>query len=375
MTNNNSKTHRYNTIKTRLALIEPLLLLALFALIQLTGISAHLKRLSINVSSTWYGSVAIYALLFGALFYTATFLLKFYRGYIIEHQFSLSNQTLGGWLKDEVKSIILSLIFFLIFIEFLYALLNYYPEMWWFFMAIGSLFISVALAQLMPIIILPLFYKYEKLDDANLKNRLISLANKFGVKVLDVFKLKISAKTKKANAALVGLGNTRRILLGDTLLENYTEDEVEIVIAHELAHHKLLHIWKTILFSALSTLIIFYLVSLVFAYTIRSSSFNSMKDVAAFPSIMFAISFFSLLSSPAANAFSRRLENSADGLALRVTEMPEAFISCMKKLAKQNMADPSPSRFVEIMLYDHPPISKRIKIAERIINKGEKGKK
>ena len=162
-------------------------------------------------------------------------------------------------------------------------------------------------------------------------------------------------------------------MLGDTLLENYTKDEIEVVLAHELAHHKLLHIWKLTLFGGLSTLAAFYLVSLTSAFMAETLGLGSIDDVAAFPSILFAISLFGVLISPVQNTYSRKLENSADLFALNATRLPAAFISCMNKLARQNLSDPSPNRFIEFMLYNHPPISKRVKMAETFDKKGEKG--
>jgi len=361
----NAKTKRYTVIKNRLALIEPIMLLIVFAFIQVSGISVNIKNISANLFTARYGIIAAYAVFFGFVYYVATFYLNFYRGYIIEHRFGLSNQSLSNWIKDELKRIVFSLIVFLVFIEFLYLLLRISPNFWWLFISLGWVLFTIVLAQLAPILIIPLFFKYEHLGDNDLKKRLIRLAKRFGVKLLDVFKIKLSAKTKKANAALVGMGKTRRVLLGDTLLENYTKDEVEVVLAHELAHHKLAHIWKLVLFGGLSTVLVFFLSKLSLVYLLGLFKFDTIENIAIFPSIMFFLSLFGFLISPVQNAFSRRLERSADLFALKITRLPEAFISCMNKLARQNLADPAPSEFIEIMLYDHPPISKRIAMAKK----------
>lgn len=241
-------------------------------------------------------------------------------------------------------------------------------------MAVGWTLFTIVIVRLAPLFIIPLFFKYEPLGDDELKNRIMRLTKRCGIKILDVFKLNISKKTKKANAALVGMGKTRRVLLGDTLLGDYTQDEVEVVLAHELAHHKLAHMWKLILFGGLSTLAVFYLLSLSLPVLNVVLDIDAMSDISAFPSMMFVLIFISTLILPLQNAFSRKLESSADLLALRMTGLPDAFVSCMNKLAKQNLADPSPSRFIKIMLYDHPPISKRIEMAQKI-KESEYGKK
>ncbi len=364
MTRENPKAKEYNTIKNRLALMEPLVLLIIFAAIQASGASAYFKEISSKTFSSVYASTALYALFFGAMVYIGTFFLGFYRSYLLEHRFGLSNQTLAHWVKDEAKRSIISFILFLIFVELLYTTLRGSPDMWWLYLAVIWIVISIAITKIAPVIIIPLFFKSEPLDDLELKKRLMELAVNCKINVLDVFKLKMSAKTKKANAALVGLGKTRRVLLGDTLLENYTKDEITVVLAHELAHHKLFHIFKLMAFSGLSTILVFYLIDLSSVAITGMIGMGSISDIAGFPSIMLSILLFGLFIAPIQNAFSRSLEVSADLFALEATRSPKAFISCMNKLADQNLSDPSPGRFIEIMLYDHPPITKRIKMAE-----------
>lgn len=369
MSSADSKAKRYSVIKNRIALLEPLLFLAFLAVIQLSGISRNIKEFSLLFSSQWYVTIALYAVIFSFLHYIITFYLNFYRSYIIEHRFGLSNQGLSDWIKDELKRGLLSLALFILFIEFLYLVLRNSPDLWWLLLALGWVAFSIVLAKIFPVLIIPLFFKYERFTDEEFKKRLMRLAKKCGVKILDVFKLRLSSKTKKANAALTGIGKTRRVILGDTLLDNYTKNEVEVVLAHELAHHKLAHIWKTVLFGGLSITCVFYLVKLSSSFIIDMLHIEGVDDITAFPSIMFAISFFSILATPLQNAFSRRLERAADSTAIEITGLPQAFISCMNKLAEQNLADPAPSKFIEVMLYDHPPISKRVAMAEDIKNK------
>ncbi|MFH1847613.1 MAG: M48 family metalloprotease, partial [Candidatus Omnitrophota bacterium] len=235
------KTKKYTVIKNSLALLEPVLALAVLSLIQLSGASLRIKGIASAITQNRYGIIAIYALLFGATYYVITFYSGFYKDYVIEHRFGLSTQQLSGWIKDEIKRVALSLVMFLVFIEFLYFLLDNSPALWWLHMTLGWLFLSVIVAKVMPVFILPLFFKSVPLADSDLKGRLMRLAKRCDIRILDVFKLHLSAKTKKANAALVGMGRTRRVLLGDTLLDNYSKDEVEVVLAHELGHHKLFH--------------------------------------------------------------------------------------------------------------------------------------
>jgi len=360
------KNKSYAAARNRLALIEPLYLLLFLAIVQTTGLSEYMTHFSYGVSRNYYGAIAVYILVFSVIYYSAFFCFKLYGGFMLEHRFGLSNQTFAEWLKDEAKGGILSFVLFLVFAELLFFLITNTPGVWWLLMALGWIVIDIVLAKVFPVLILPLFFKYEKLNNAELKNRLMRLGRKCGVKVLDVFRLNLSAKTKKANAALVGMGKTRRILLGDTLIKGYSKDEIEVVLAHELAHHKLLHMWKLLFSGAAGSIITFFLVKLILSgFVLEALQLKTPGDLAIFPSILFFMVLFGAFLAPVQNSFSRRLEKAADRFALETTKAPAAFISCMKSLAKQNLADPEPSRFIEIALYNHPPISKRIKMAKK----------
>ena len=216
-------------------------------------------------------------------------------------------------------------------------------------MAGAWILFGIIFAKLVPVIIIPLFFKYKELENSKLKEKLLSLARKCGVRVLDVFKIDLSAKTRKANAALTGIGNTRRILLGDTLLENYAEDEIEVVMAHELAHHKFMHIWRSLIFGGIFTVAGFYLLKLLLQSFVDLKNMGSIADIEAFPVILLGITVLSALFMPIQNFYSRELEKRADSFALKLTGLSDAFISCMTRLARQNLADIKPSRFIEIM--------------------------
>ncbi len=361
---------RYNSIRNWLALAQPVLLLAAFALIQASGLSGQISRISARLSPFRFVNVAVYAVLFGAVFYALTFYITFYRSFTLEHAFGLSTQSLADWLKDEAKRVLLSLFFFLIFAESLYAIIEYAPALWWLYLGVAWIAFSIIMTRVTPVLIMPLFYRFEKISDEDLRRRLLNLAGRCGVKILDVFRMKLSSKTKKANAALAGLGRTRRILLGDTLIDNYSKGEVEVVLAHELAHHKLRHISKMTMLGAVGILSVLYLSGLFLARLRAPGWHGQLGEPSSLPAILFAITLFSALAAPAENAFSRRLEKAADRYAIGLTSRPDAFISCMERLAEQNMSDPNPGRFVELALYNHPPISKRIQAARELANKG-----
>jgi len=354
---------RYSAIRNTLSLLEPVVILITLVLIQFSGVSLKIRDLCEGLSKAVPFSIIIYSVLFGTICYIATFSIKLYKGFILEHRFDLSNQNIFAWIKDELKKAAISMVLFIVFVEFLYLLLHIAPKAWWLYLSLGWLLLTILFAKLFPVLIMPLFFKFEDLKDDDLKKRLMGLAKRFGITVLDVYKMGLSAKTKKANAALTGMGNTRRIILGDTLIQAYSKDEIEVVLAHELAHYKLIHIWKLVLFGAVSMLTSLFLTDRIFHMLAARGIVGPVSDIAYLPSILALLSFFGILLSPLQNSYSRSLERAADMLALKMTGLSDAFISCMTKLSRQNLSDPSPGRFIEIILYDHPPISKRIRLA------------
>jgi STE24 endopeptidase len=223
--------------------------------------------------------------------------------------------------------------------------------------------ILVGLAQLAPVLLLPLFYDFKPLDRPDLVRRLMALADRAGARVLGVFEWRLSDRTRKANAALTGIGRTRRILLSDTLLAEHSDDEIEVILAHELAHHVHRDIWSGI---ALETVLIalgFYVADATLGMTARSFGLTGKADVAALPLLLLAAGAVSILFMPVANAVSRMHERRADQYALTLTGNAAAFISAMKRLATQNLAEEEPPRLVELLLHSHPSMQARIAAA------------
>src|SRR5205823_2262928 len=208
------------------------------------------------------------------------------------------------------------------------------------------------------------FYRVKPLDKEALRARLLALADRAGAKVLGVYEWGLSEKTKKANAALAGIGSTRRILVSDTMLTEYSDEEIEVVLAHELAHHMHGDIWKGIGFESLLILAGFYLASRALAGLAPAVGLRGVSDIAGLPLLVLAAGAVSFVMIPVAHAMSRAFERSADRFALALTKNPAAFISAMKRLAAQNLAEEHPSRIVQVLFYSHPPVRERIAAAE-----------
>jgi STE24 endopeptidase len=310
--------------------------------------------------------VFLYVLIIGSILFVINLPLSFYQGYTLPHRFDLSTQSIGGWITDQVKSILLGGILGMIVLEIIYAILRAFPSLWWLWVAGVLLVFNVILANLAPTLLMPLFNKFVPLGEehAELAERLLQLARRSGTYVRGVFKFDMSRRTKQANAGLTGLGNTRRIIIGDTLLNEFTPDEIETVMAHELGHQVNKDIPLGIVFSTLTTLVGLYLASLGLSYGVSVLDFTSSADIAAFPILLIVLGLYGLVTMPVENGFSRWRERRADEYALSLTHNGAAYASALRRLANQNLADAEPEAWVEWLLYSHPALSKRIAMAE-----------
>ena len=288
-----------------------------------------------------------------------------YYGFVLSRRYGLSVMSLRSWLFDLLKGLVLSLIVEALVIELIYVLLATQPQTWWLWVALVLLFFQVLMANLAPVLIFPLFYKFTPLPEGELTQRLLALVDRAHTRVRGVFTMQMSSKTTAANAALMGLGNTRRIVLGDTMLDRYTNDEIETVLAHELGHHVHHDLWKLIISQSLLTLGVLYLMNVVLHWAVETQQFYlRLTDVATLPFLLLLTAAFGLIVVPISNGLSRAIEDQADEYALQTTRMVEPFKSAMTRLANQNLADVEPSPLVEFLLHSHPSIRKRLQHAD-----------
>ncbi len=359
------RAKRYEAIHNLLFVGETLYTGVLLVLALVTGVSTWLAGYAQTFSTNPWVTTAIY----GAVLVLTTKLLflplNWFSGYRLEHQYGLSNQTLGGWALDELKSLGINLVLGVFVLEVLYFLLRRFGEWWW--AAAGGFFLlfGIVLSTLFPVLILPLFYKLRPLENESLRQKLTGLAQRVGAKVLGVYRMDMSAKTKKANAAFAGLGRTKRIILGDTLLDKFAEDEIEVVMAHEMAHYRHGDITKMITWSTVTTFVGLKVADVVLRDALPRYGYGGVQDLAAFPLLALAFFVFGLVVMPLNNAFSRWREWKADAGALEMTGNTDAFIRAMRKLAEQNLADLSPHPLIEYLLHDHPSLARRITFAEQ----------
>ncbi|HZL70514.1 MAG TPA: M48 family metallopeptidase [Candidatus Limnocylindrales bacterium] len=362
------EVRRYNRIQRWLSLADAVIGFALLVVLLVTGWTGKLRDWSyLGTHQRYFFAVFLYVLMFSVIAKVLSAPFDFI-GFRLEHQYNLSNQKLRGWLWDECKGWLVGLVLGAIMVEIVYAIIRIAPQRWWIIAWAVFVGLFLLMAQLAPVVLMPIFYRFQPLENDGLRDRLTRLGERAGTRVRGVYEWKLSEKSKKANAALTGMGSTRRIILSDTLLQHYSDDEIEAVLAHELGHHVRRHILKGILMQVGITFFGFWLINQVLRFVIAKDWFPVLDprlyDFANLPLIVLVATILGFLLMPALNAISRRHEREADRYAWENIPAIAPFISSMQKLADQNLAEREPSKVIECLFHSHPSIGKRIAAAE-----------
>jgi STE24 endopeptidase len=363
------QAREYESIHNRLFVVRILLTILALVVYLFSGASAHLAEgLGSRFDRSWLWPVVngLYTLITVFGFAAVMFPLSLYSDYIIEHRFGLSKQSMESWMGDFFKSLAFELALALIFFEFVYAFLRWMPNYWWVSATLCYVFFAVVLSSIAPVLIMPLFHKFEPLEDTELTEAVQRFVQSAGLKVLGVFRWGLDEKTSTANAALAGLGRTRRIILGDTMLKGYTQDEIISVLAHEVGHYKNRDMWRLLLVGSVLAALGFYIAHLVLKILVFRFGFHSIGDIGSFPIFVFCLFLFSLISMPLSNTYSRRREYAADEYAVRILGTAAPLVSALEKLAAQNLADKNPSPWIEFFLHSHPSIARRVARARSV---------
>jgi STE24 endopeptidase len=359
------RVKRYHRARRIMSVADFLLDLAVLIVLLFAGWTITLRTWAEHGSARPVIALLFYLLLLGLITQAVSLPLDFLRGFWLEHRYGLSNLSLAGWVKDRLKGFAVGGVLIVLGTEFLYWTMRRWPERWWVISAAAFVGFFVLLANLAPVVLLPIFFKFKPLENPSLTQRLLELSRRAQTRVRGVFEWKLSEKSKKANAALVGLGNTRRIILSDTLLAEFQEDEVEAVLAHEFGHHVRRHMLQGMVMQAAATFLGFYLVQVSLRRLNHFFGFAGLADFANLPLLALVSTVLSLVLLPAVNAFSRAMERQADTYALRAIPSKSAFVSGMEKLAALNLAERQPHPWIEFLFHSHPSIEKRIASAQK----------
>ncbi len=362
---NEDKAARYHRLGRRAALVSVLCTASVLGGLMATGASEGLRSVAASLAGGSFAlTVAIYVAILSAAFDIAFVPFSFYRGYLLERRYQLSTHRTAHWLKDHLKSALLGLLFAEVGALSVYFAMARWPGLWWPVVGVGYSLVLIVLVRLAPVVLLPMFYRCKPLENDALRQRLAALASKAGAQVSGVYELTLSDRTRKANAALAGMGRTPRILLSDTLLAGYSDDEIEVILAHELGHHVHKDIWSSILYDVMLAFAALWAARQALDWAVPVFGLAGPADVAGLPVLLLAAGAVEFAVRPLLNALSRSHERRADAYALRMTANAPAFISAMRRLGQQNLAEEHPSRLVQALFYTHPPVRDRVQAAQ-----------
>jgi len=357
---------KYNNIKLGIGVVKTIVTFILIFLFVVFGYSELLVNTIEQIYPYSYVILLVFVIVAGLFMSILFFPLNFYTDYILEHKYNLSNQTLFAWIWENIKAALVGGAIGLPLLFLFYYVMESFGNLWWLPFSIVLFVVTVLLSKIVPTIILPIFYKISPLEDKDLKVRILNLSKNVNMKVENIFQFNMSKNTKKANAAFTGLGKTKKILLGDTLTNEFSNEEIETVIAHELGHYKHKHIIINIVISTITSFVTLYLLALLYRISLNWFGFAEITDIAALPILSLWGMIIGLIQTPITNIISRKHEFQADEYAIRSTNKRETFINTLTKLTEQNLSDKDPHPFVEWFFYSHPSIKNRVEYINKL---------
>ena len=358
MTDTGDAVH-YHRLQLRLAVARLALTASFFVAVLASGAAHCLAEAAVSVVSAPALQVAMVAIALGAAHGVMGLPLAWLGGFYWPRRFGLLHQPFSSWVLDRAKAAALGGVVALAGVEALYALLRT-TALWWLGMAALAFAFSIVVTAVLPVWVLPLFYRLTPLADESLRTRLLALAGQAGVPALGVWVADQSRKSRTANAAVIGLGRTRRILLYDTLTTSFRPEEIEAVLAHELGHHVHGDMRRGLLVQGALSLVMFWLADRALRGGVGLWGLSGPADPAGLAWLALIALVLGLVTAPLANGFSRFIERQADDFALALTRDPRGFIGAMERLASLNLAERRPHRLKELVLYSHPALDRRI---------------
>jgi Zn-dependent protease with chaperone function len=339
---------------------------ATLLLLLATGFSAKMRDLAQRLVRRRFVAAMLYILFFAVAIAILDFPLTYYADFFVPHQFDLSNQSFGSWLLDQVKAFAVAVA---IFAPLGALALHGISRMkrWWLALWIASIPLSLLLVVIAPVFLDPIFNKFTKLEDPVLEKALLDEASRAGIEGSRVFQVDKSKQTKTMNAYVTGLGPTKRIVMWDTLLAKLDRDEVLVVMAHEMGHYVLNHVWKGLAFSTLVSLIVLWSGQRFYEHGLARWGarwrLQEAGDPASVPWLLIIAAVIGFFLTPVTSAFSRHIEHQADIFGLELTHLNEPMARSFKKFAEDSKYNPEPSRFIELWHYSHPSTNERIRFA------------
>jgi Zn-dependent protease with chaperone function len=359
----------YQRQRVALAIVSPLVGIAVGLLLLFTGVAQWLRDLANARAKGQWARVLVFFTLYSVIMAVVLLPLDWYSGWALEHRFALSNQSLGDWALDQGKALAFQIVAVgvLPLLALAMRVVDAQPRRWWLWLSLGALPVAAASVLLQPLVFDPLFNKFTPLHDASLRDDILALARRADIPARNVYEVDMSTKTKKVNAYMTGFGSSQRIVLWDTTLKQMSRDEILFVMGHEMGHYVLHHIWKGLAWVAAGSFAVLWLTAW-FARALLARfggrwNVHAAGDLAAIPLLFAVLMWVNYLGAPVANAISRGVEHEADVFALEITHDNDAGARSFLKLAEGNRSDPEPAGWVKLLLFTHPPLGDRIRFA------------
>jgi Zn-dependent protease with chaperone function len=351
--------------------------LAVPALFLFAGWSARIRDSAQRVSSRWAVVVLLYVVIYSVITWVIGLPLQYYDEFAVEHQFGLSNQTFAKWATDAVIGLAVTTVITAVVTLGIWRLLKRSPRRWWLYSGLAAIPFTVFMFLVAPIWISPLFNKFGPMQDKALEAKILALADRAGIEGSRVFEVDKSVDTKTTNAYVTGVLDTKRIVLWDTIIKKLDERQLLFVMAHEMGHYALHHVWQFVVLVCALVMLALYAAQrlchgLIDRYRARFG-FDRLEDIASFPLVTMVASVVFLVTAPAFNAFSRHAEHEADRFALEITRDNEAGAKAFVSLQRDNLAIPRPNAFLHWLRGSHPTLAERIEFSNtyRPWEKGE----
>lgn len=334
------------------------------ALFLFTGFSARIRDWAKRIGRWWFLVIGVYFAIFTLINFVIDFPLSYYQGYSREHAYGLSNQTFGKWFGDEIKGLLIGIVFGFLFLWVPYLLLKKSPRRWWLYTGLLAIPFLILAILVQPVWIEPLFNKFGPMKNKELEAKILALADRAGIEGGRVYEVEKSEDTKALNAYVTGFGATKRIVLWDTIIAKLDEDELLFVMGHEMGHYVLGHVWKSILFFSLLIIVTLYAIHRTAGWLINKYhhrfGFTELSDIASLPLIILLFGTYFMIVTPIALAYSRHNEHESDRFGLEITRNNRAAATAFVKLQEENLAVPRPHALVKLWRAGHPPLGERI---------------
>jgi STE24 endopeptidase len=359
-----NKAKRYNRSKLIAGLISSGVSFLFLTVLVVSGATRGIEEFAKTLAGNDYGALLLFGVAVASLHGLVTLPMGFFSGYVLEHRYLLSNQTLWGWARERLKGTLIAVPLMLAGLGLVYYCLHRFGSWWWVPTGVFFTVFTVIAVRLAPILLLPLFYRFVPIDSGTLFERIQQLCQREHLQCNHIYAFDLSKNSKKANAGFTGMGKTRRVILSDTLLEGFDEEEIETVFAHELGHRRYRHIAKGVGVGTVFSFCQLFVASLVYRWLAPMMGYMHDGEIASLPLLALSVGLVGLFTGFFSNTISRSHEREADAYAVQLTGNKQAFLSALRKLSAMNLADPEPHPVVEFLFYSHPSIARRLKAVE-----------